>query len=112
MNSVINMGGAGLSFGVLAAGLLLAYGVWQGRRDLGERAAWGVLGATILTGALTGLLLSPSLLIFLPLDSPLGGTLPLLILQVVGTVLAFVPLYVAANWLEVIRKATGQAAGS
>lgn len=106
MNSVINMGGAGLSFGVLAAGLLLAYGVWQGRRDLGERAAWGVLGATILTGLL------PMLLFLWPLGTSPGSALPLLILQVVGTVLAFVPLYVAANWLEVIRKATGQAAGS
>ncbi|CAM3447560.1 hypothetical protein DESA109040_13075 [Deinococcus saxicola] len=106
MNSVINMGGAGLSFGVLAAGLLLAYGLWQGRRDLGMRAAWGILGATILAGIL------PSLLFFLPPGPRLGGALPLLILQVVGTLLAFLPLYVAANWLEVIREATGQAGGS
>ncbi|MBB5235855.1 hypothetical protein [Deinococcus budaensis] len=46
MNEVLRLGGsAGLGLGVLAAGLLLAYGVWVGRRDLGMRGAWGVLGA-------------------------------------------------------------------
>lgn len=100
MNSVMNVGGAGLSFSVLAAGLL-AYGVWQGRRDLGERAAWGILGATILAGLLA------SLPFFLPPSPRLGGAL-LLTFQVVGTLLAFLPLYVAANWLGVIREATGR----
>ena len=40
----INLSGAGLSFGVLAAALILVLGLWRRRRDLGIRGMWGTLG--------------------------------------------------------------------
>jgi hypothetical protein len=104
MNQVINVGGsAGLSLGVAAAGLLLAYGVWTGRRDLGLRAALGILGTALLTTLLS------LIFIFIPFGSApntFTGALRLLLLSVLPMLFSFLPLYVAANWLEVIKRST------
>jgi len=101
MNQTINVGGsAGLSLGVAVAGILLAYGLWVGRRDLGMRAALGILGTAPLA------VISSLAFLFVPL-SPARGTLTgmlfLLLMSALSLLLSFLPLYVAANWLEVIR---------
>ncbi|WP_295819563.1 hypothetical protein [uncultured Deinococcus sp.] len=108
MNSTVNLGNLGSGFGVLAAALILAYGVWVGRRDLGMRAMWGVLAAVLLTSLLPLVIFRTSLVGLLV--GGVGGTflstLGTVLLGVVSTALAFLPLYVAVNWLEVIRQAS------
>ncbi|MBZ9714802.1 hypothetical protein [Deinococcus multiflagellatus] len=48
MNTNTNLNtGASFEVTLLAAGAIFAYGVWMGRRDLGLRAALGVLGASL-----------------------------------------------------------------
>ncbi|PTA67542.1 hypothetical protein [Deinococcus arcticus] len=99
MNTNINTG-AGFEVALLAAGAIFAYGVWMGRRDLGFRAALGVLGASLWS-------LLPVGLWFLSAGgrSTPGGALPFLIglSWVLSFALSFLPVYVAVNWLEVIR---------
>ncbi|MFC3833718.1 MULTISPECIES: hypothetical protein [Deinococcus] len=108
MNSTVNLGNLGSGFGVLAAALILAYGVWVGRRDLGMRAMWGVLAAVLLTSLLPLVIFRTSLVGLLV--GGVGGTflstLETVLLGVVSTALAVLPLYVAVNWLEVIRRAS------
>ncbi|PNY81338.1 hypothetical protein [Deinococcus koreensis] len=106
-NTNFNLGNLGSDFGLLAAGLILAYGVWVGRGDLGMRAAWGVLGSVIVTSFLPLLFFNTLISRFLV---PGGGGLALFLgsaaLTTVSTLLAFLPLYIAVNWMEVIRGAS------
>lgn len=100
------VGSSGLNLGVLAAGLILAFGVWRGRRDLGTSGAGEVMVATILTGFL------PVLLFLLPdFARPTFGRTPavpwpFLISGPLGLALGFVPLWVAVGWMERIRYET------
>lgn len=97
---------SGVNLGVLAAGLILAFGVWRGRRDLGTHGALEVMAATILTGFV------PALLFLLPdLPSPTFGQRPMVpwtfvISGPLGLALGLVPLWVAVGWMERIRQAT------
>ncbi|WP_278913927.1 hypothetical protein [Deinococcus wulumuqiensis] len=103
MNQMVNFSGGGLSFGVLAAGLIFAFGLWRGREDLAKRAARDVLLATILT-SLVGML---PFLWLTSLNFNRGiPSAPLLgiVWTVVVTLLNFVPLAVAARWMEQIRR--------
>lgn len=98
-----NFSSAGLDFGLLAAALILVFGIWRGRRDLGQRAALGVLttlaGATVLS--LLGFLLG------FRGSGALGSPLVMLtIFSLVSLIVSFLPLYVAANWVEVILRET------
>ena len=96
----------GVNLGVLAAGLILAFGVWRGRRDLGTSGAGEVMVATILTGFV------PVLLFLLPdFARPTVGRTPavpwsFLISGPLGLALGLVPLWVAVGWMERIRQAT------
>lgn len=106
MNTTINLGNVASSFTLVAAALVLAYGVWVGRRDLGVRGALGVLGTTILTSLASWLL--TTFLFLGPSGNPFGGIAGVLrsaVLMLVSTAIAFVPYYIAVNWLEVIRDA-------
>ncbi|WP_221090101.1 hypothetical protein [Deinococcus aquaedulcis] len=99
MNTNINTG-AGFEVALLAAGAIFAYGVWMGRRDLGFRAALGVLGSMLWS------LLPAGLWFLMASGRPLsGGMLPLLmgVGWVLSFALSFLPVWVAVNWLEVIR---------
>ena len=100
----MNLNSLGASTGILAAGLIFAYGVWLGRRDTGWRAAQGVLGAVVLGGVLPFLLIQlvPLLLSFNSRD--LTGVFFAMILNIVGVLVAFLPWLVAVNWLEVLRR--------
>ncbi len=104
MNTILNLGSLGVSTGILAAGLIFAYGVWLGRRDTGWRAARGVLGAVVLGGVLPFLLIqfAPALLSY---DSRnLTSLFLLTIVNIVGVLVAFLPWLVAGNWLEILRR--------
>ena len=74
MNPTINLGsGTGLVLGVVAAGLILGYGVWTGQRSAGLRGALGVLLTTLLCG------LPPLLLATLHKQLAMPLTMPLLL---------------------------------
>lgn len=98
MNQTITLNGGGLSLGVAVAGALLAYSVWLGRRDLGLRAAWGILAATVLSSLVS------TLMLLAPFRQGLGS-FSFVLLSVLSPLLNFLPLYVAANWLGIIRQA-------
>ncbi|AAF11955.1 hypothetical protein [Deinococcus radiodurans] len=105
MNPTINLGsGTGLVLGVVAAGLILGYGVWTGQRDAGLRAALGVLLTTLLCGLPPLLLATFPMVGFFLNGSRVGVTLRLFVLSALSLALAFLPLLVAANWLEVLRR--------
>ncbi|AZI43610.1 hypothetical protein EHF33_13350 [Deinococcus psychrotolerans] len=104
--NTINLSGAGLSFGVLAAALVLVLGIWRGRRDLGTRGMWGTLGALALTTVGSTLLFSGGLLTPLLSGKGFGGGLDLALLGLLSLALSFGPLYIAANWIEVILRQT------
>lgn len=109
MEQTINLGsGTGLVLGVVAAGLLLGYGVWTGQRGTGLRGALGVLVTTLLC-SLPPLLMATGAL---PLMSGVSGraeaSLRLFLLSAVSLVLAFLPLLVAANWLGILRRPAAQ----
>lgn len=98
MGSDISVGGS-LDIGLLAAGVIFAYGVWVGRRDLGQRAALGVLGAMLWS-------VLPSLMVITNVGW-LMGWLGLLITPasfLLSIALGFLPVLVAVNWLGVIRQ--------
>ncbi|MFC4427313.1 hypothetical protein [Deinococcus navajonensis] len=102
----VDLGGPSFLVTLLAAGLVMAYGVWTGRRDLGTRGAFGVLGAAALS-SLPLLLLAQSGWTSPRLSGAAGfaGTLvSFLTLTVLSITGGFVPLYVAVNWMEVIRR--------
>ncbi|GHF59236.1 hypothetical protein HNQ07_003903 [Deinococcus metalli] len=107
MNQTITLGGGGTSAGVLAAATILAYGVWVGRRDLGVRAMWGVLLTVAATTMVPYVVPITALGVFLGAVPGRAPTAVIAALLGIGTTaLAFVPLYVAVNWLEVIRRET------
>lgn len=93
--------------GLLAAGLILAYGVWMGRRDLGVRAALGVLGTLLLASLPIGLFggLVFGRLFTGGLSGPLAALVLFILPAMLNLSLALLPLYVAVNWMEVIRDA-------
>ena len=99
MNSVVPEGSA---LGVLAAGLILAYAVWVDRRDLGVRAVLGILGTTVVVGLITTL---PSYISVIGSFQPRAIGRFFLLYSLLSTAASFLPLYVAANWLGVIRRA-------
>lgn len=101
MNNVNIGSGALVAVFLLAAGAILAFGAWQGRRDLGTRGAQGVLAASLFV-TLLPLVIGYTLLFRLS-GSPL---VTLVILNVAQFVLAFLPLYVAVNWMQIIREDT------
>ena len=104
MNTILNLGSMAASTGLLAAGLIFAYGVWLGRRETGWRAAQGVLAAVVLGGVLPFLVIHwfPALLSY---DSRnLASLFLTAALNIVGVLVAFLPWLVAVNWLEVLRR--------
>ena len=109
MNPTINLGsGSGLVLGVVAAGLILGYGVWTGQRRAGLRGALGVLLTTLLCGLPPMLLTTfPGVSFFLN-GSPVRVALSLFVLSALSLALAFLPLLVAANWLAVLRRPSAQ----
>ncbi len=109
MNTRVDLSSAASTVMFVAAGLVLAYGVWTGRRDLGLRGALGVLGTALLAGLpLPFLLLTPGWIS--PVQSgaaAYAGTLMTLLLgSALGILATFLPVYVAVNWMEVIRSET------
>ncbi|WP_161880339.1 hypothetical protein [Deinococcus alpinitundrae] len=102
--NTINVSGAGLSFAVLAAALILVLGVWRKRRDLGMRGMWGTLGTLALISLCEALLVSPGFMGLSMLAD--GGFVGLALFSLLNLALAFMPLYVAANWVEVILRQT------
>ncbi|UBV44174.1 hypothetical protein LAJ19_15330 (plasmid) [Deinococcus taeanensis] len=104
MNTTLNLSTAGLSLGVLAAGLIFAYGVWLGRRETGWRAAQGVLAAVVL-----GSLLPLPFLLGVPFMpggqfTTVSGAFMLAAANIVQVGLMFLPWLVAGNWLEILRR--------
>jgi len=102
--NTINVSGAGLSFGVLAAALILVLGIWRKRRDLGTRGMWGTLGTLGLTSLGEALLVSTGFTGRFMLAG--RGFVGLALLSLLSLALAFLPLYVTANWVEVILRQT------
>ncbi|MVN85706.1 hypothetical protein GO986_02895 [Deinococcus sp. HMF7620] len=86
-----------LSFGVLAAGLIFAYGVWLDRRDIGRRAALGVLATAAFAAMLPFLIaqLAPGLAAYA--TRGLSGLFLLMAWSITGVCLAFLPWLVAGN---------------
>lgn len=75
-----------------------------GSAGLGLRAALGVLGSAFLATAPTVAFL------FVPFTlgrSPGLNALFLVVTAGLSLLFSFLPLYVAANWLEVLRRAAG-----
>ena len=105
MDQTINLGsGTGLVLGVVAAGLILSYGVWTGQRSAGLRGALGVLLTTLLCG-LPPLLMATAAVPFMRgVNGAAEASLRLFLLSALSLVLAFLPLLVAANWLGVLRR--------
>ncbi|AXG99383.1 hypothetical protein [Deinococcus wulumuqiensis] len=104
MDQTINLGsGTGLVLGVVAAGLILGYGVWTGQRGAGLRGALGVLLTTLLCGLPPLLLATAALPLMNGVSGAAEATLRLFLLSALSLVLAFLPLLVAANWLGVLR---------
>jgi len=85
---------------MLAAALVLVLGIWRGRRDLGQRAALGVLATVV------GIFFVSYFAFMLVFQPSLMGVVTVPILSVVNMIGSFVPLYVAANWVEVILRNT------
>ena len=105
MTTLLNSFGA--SLGILAAGLIFAYANWTGPRDLAWRAALGVLGAVVFGGVLPFLLIElvPSLAAYDSRNVGRGaGLLLLLVVNIIGTLVAFLPWLIAGNWLFVLRR--------
>lgn len=105
MNTISNIAGTGT--GILAAGLIFAYGIWIGQRDTAWRAALGVLGAVVLGGLLPFLVIQVFPVLASYDSRNVGGFLNLLLLllvNVVGTLVAFLPWLIAGNWLAVLRR--------
>lgn len=94
----------------LAAGAVLWIGIWRGRRDLGLRAALGVLLAALLMGLATSL----ALLWWVSgarLPASLGAAPMLIVSNVLGLLATFWPVYIAANWLGRLLAEPGRGAG-
>ena len=111
MDQTINLGsGTGLVLGVVAAGLILGYGVWTGQRGAGLRGAAGVLLSTLLCG-LPPLLLATGAFPFMRgVNGAAEATMRFFLMSALSLVLAFLPLLVAANWLGVLRRPAGERA--
>ncbi len=95
------VGTGGPELSLLAAALILTLGIWRGRRDLGQRAALGVLAT------LAGIMVLNFLGLLLIQQSPGAPSLVTLMgFSLVSLIVSFLPLYVAANWAEIILRET------
>ena len=104
MNTTLSLGSLAASSGILAAGLIFLYSVWLGRRDIGWRAARGVLAAVVLGGVLPFFLIQFAPVLFSSDSRSLTSLFLLTILNIVGVLVAFLPWLVAGNWLEIMRR--------
>ncbi|WP_155298739.1 hypothetical protein [Deinococcus kurensis] len=104
MSASLNLSGESISFGILAAGLIFLYGVWLGRRDIGWRAARGVLAAVVLGGVLPFFLIQFAPMLFSSDSRSLTSLLLLTIVNIAGVLVAFLPWLVAGDWLEILRR--------
>lgn len=97
MNNVNFDGSVGVVLVVaLLAGAVMALGTWMGQRGVGLRAAYGVLGAGLAVTLLPMLVVGAF---------GLGWRELLLValMNVLSLSVAFLPVYVAVNWLGVMR---------
>ncbi|GGL93464.1 hypothetical protein GCM10010840_34360 [Deinococcus aerolatus] len=106
MNTRVDLSNTASTVMFLAAGLVLAYGVWTGRRDLGLRGAVGVLGTALLAGLPLPFLLLTRAGWSTPAQSGVGTLMTFLLAGGLGILATFLPVYVAVNWMEVIRSET------
>ncbi|BBN96318.1 hypothetical protein [Deinococcus grandis] len=104
MNTTLNLSSLGASTGILAAGLIFMYGVWLGRRDLGLRAAMGVMVAVLMGGLLPMIVMWSAPQLLFPSSGGLRGSVLMVIWNIVSAGLAFLPWAVALNWLELLRR--------
>lgn len=102
MNSTINLGSGVTEVSLLAAALVLAYGLWAGQRPLGFQAMWRVLGTLAVTQ-----LLSLAAFPLLLGGGPWAGGLfnwRMALLSLLSLALSFLPLLVAALEANYIRE--------
>lgn len=99
MNNTVNMGGTTGELALAAAAFVLAYGLWVGRSDLGHRGMWQVLRA--LVGASVGWVL-----LIAWAEGNRKGFIGFIIVSVLSSLISFLPLFVAAKAVGVIRDAS------